>query len=171
MALPRVLKNFNLFLDGVGFAGKAEEIKLPKLARQFEDYRAAGMAGAVKIDLGMQPLDLEFTLGEINDTVLQRFAEPDASGINLRFLGALVSEDGLGTTAVEISARGRWEEIDMGGAKHKDQTKQAVKAPLTYYKLTYGGVVLIEIDMISGKEMVNGVDRAADVMKAIGVTA
>ena len=29
--LPRVLKNMNLFVDGRGYAGRIDEIQLPKL--------------------------------------------------------------------------------------------------------------------------------------------
>ena len=29
--LPKILKNFNVFVDGRGYAGRVEEITLPKL--------------------------------------------------------------------------------------------------------------------------------------------
>ena len=31
MIIPKILKNFNLFIDGRGYAGRVEEVTLPKL--------------------------------------------------------------------------------------------------------------------------------------------
>jgi len=61
MSLPSTLKNFNLFNDGASYMGIAEEIKLPKLKRKMEAYRAGGMNGPVKVDLGQEGLEMEFT--------------------------------------------------------------------------------------------------------------
>ena len=40
---PRVLKNMNLFVDGRGYAGRVDEIELPKLTLKTEEHRAGGM--------------------------------------------------------------------------------------------------------------------------------
>lgn len=167
--LPRVLKNFNLFLDGRGFAGLAETVTLPKLERATEEFRGAGMLGPVELDLGLSGLQLEFSLAEFNADVMASWGLDDVAGINARFLGALVAGDGGGTDAIEISARGRWKSMDMGEAKTKDLAKMKVEMPLSYYRFTRNGQVLIEIDLLSGREVVNGHDRSAEVMRAIGV--
>ncbi|MBI6358056.1 phage major tail tube protein, partial [Proteus mirabilis] len=52
MALPRKLKNFNLFMNGVNYVGVAEELTLPKITRKLEAYRGGGMNGSVQIDMG-----------------------------------------------------------------------------------------------------------------------
>jgi uncharacterized protein len=168
--LPRVLKDFTLFIDGVGYAGLAEEITLPKLTRQMEDHQAGGMLGPVKLDLGMEALTLDFTIAEFNPEILKLWGNANASGISARFLGSLVSQDGGGTDAVEVSVRGRFEEIDPGSAKKKETGKLKLKMPLTYYRYSHNSVPLIELDMISGKESVGGTDLSAAVMKALGIT-
>ena len=48
--LPRVLKNMNLFVDGRGYAGRIDEIQLPKLTLKTEEHRAGGMDLPVEID-------------------------------------------------------------------------------------------------------------------------
>ena len=53
MALPRKLKNINLFNDGNSYLGVAKSVTLPPLARKMEGYRGGGMNGTVKADLGM----------------------------------------------------------------------------------------------------------------------
>ena len=37
--LPRVLKNMNLFVDGRGYAGRIDEIQLPKLTLKTEEAK------------------------------------------------------------------------------------------------------------------------------------
>lgn len=169
--IPRVLKDFTLFIDGAGYAGLAKEITLPKLARQMEDHQAGGMLGPVKLDFGMDGLSLEYTIAEYSPEVFKLFGNPNASGIGARFLGALVSQDGGGTDAIEVSVRGRIEEIDPGTVKKKENGELKVKMPLTYYRYTHNGEVLIELDMIGGKESVGGTDLTAAVLKSLGISS
>ena len=63
MGLPRKLKNFNLFQNGVSFMGMVPEVTLPKLSRKMEEYRAGGMTGPVSVDFGNEALSLEWSAG------------------------------------------------------------------------------------------------------------
>ncbi len=171
MSLPHVLKDFNLYIDGRGYAGLVEEITLPKLELKTEEYEAAGMAGSVELDLGMSGMQLDFTLSEYSTEVIKLWGIADAGGINARFLGAAVAGDGSSTDAIEISARGRWKTMDFGSTKKKELAKLKVEMPLTYYRYNLNSATLIEIDMISGKRIVNGTDLSAALLSALGITA
>ncbi|PKM01465.1 MAG: phage tail protein, partial [Gammaproteobacteria bacterium HGW-Gammaproteobacteria-6] len=87
MALPRKLKNFNLFNDANSYLGQVPEFTLPKLTRQMESYRAGGMNGPVKIDLGQGELEAEMTLGGIVRQVFEQYASTRVDGVLLRFAG------------------------------------------------------------------------------------
>jgi uncharacterized protein len=167
--LPNTLKNFNLFNEGASYMGQVEEIKLPKLKRKMEDLRAGGMNGPVKVDLGQDALDIEFTCGGIMADVLKQYAICGAAGIMLRFAGAYSADDTCATKAVEIVVRGRHEEIDVGDAKAGDKSKFTVKSALSYYKLSIDGQEVIEIDLLNFVEKVAGKDRLEDQRKAIGL--
>ncbi|MNV43960.1 Phage tail tube protein FII [compost metagenome] len=65
--------------------------------------------------------------------------------------------------------RGRFVEIDPGSAKAGEATAIKYKAALSYYKLSINGETLIEIDAVNMIEMVNGVDRLAEVRAALGI--
>ena len=170
--LPRVLKNFNVIVDGRPMAGIAEELVLPSLERKMDDYRAGGMIGPASLDLGLEGLKLEFTLAEFSRDIITAWGLSDAGGINTRFLGAARSDDGAsGVDAIEVSVRGRWKKLDQGTVKNADLAKMKVEMPLTYYRYSLNGEVLIEIDLITGKEVVGGVDRSAEVMRAIGTAS
>jgi uncharacterized protein len=170
--LPRKLYNFNVVIDGRSMAGVAEELTLPSLERKTESYRGASMLGPVDLDLGLEPLKLEFTLAEFNDDVLRSWGVTDAAGIGVRFLGAARADDsGSAAQAIEIAVRGRWKKVEQGNVKGGELAKMKVEMSLTYYRQTSNGQVLVEIDMISGKEMVGGIDRALAMLQAIGLAS
>lgn len=169
MALPSVLKNFNLFNDAKSYMGIAEEIKLPKLKRKMEEFRAGGMNGPVKIDLGQEGLGIEFTCGGFMEQVFTQYGISKVDGVMLRFAGAYQRDDTAVVQAVEVVVRGRHEEIDAGDPKAGDKSKLNVKSTLSYYKLSVDNKVLIEIDLLNMIEIVNGNDILQDQRKAIGL--
>ncbi|KRA15361.1 phage major tail tube protein [Lysobacter sp. Root604] len=169
MALPRKLKNLNLFGDGESFLGQVVEVKLPTLTRSMEDYRGGGMSGPVKIDNGSEGLELESKFGGLMRSILRQYGLTRHDAVQLRFAGAYQRDDTGQVDAVEVVVRGRHSEIDMGTAKAGDDTEFTVKTACSYYKLTINGVVVIEIDFVNMVEIVDGVDRLADQRRAIGV--
>lgn len=169
--LPKIIKNFNTYIDGFSYAGLAEEIVLPSLERTTESYRGAGMLGPVDLDLGIEELKLELTLAEFNEQVLKGWGVADSSGIGVRFLGSAKADNSdSANDAIEISVRGRWKKIDPGTVKAGEMAKMKVEMPLTYYKYTFNNNVLVEIDLINGKEVVNGTDLTSAVMRSLGLT-
>lgn len=170
MALPSKLKNFNLFNDAKSYLGQVPELTLPKLGRQMEEYRAGGMNGPVKIDLGQAALEAEVTLGGLVTQVFQQYASTRVDGMLLRFAGAYQEDTTSIVSAVEVVMRGRIEEIDSGNAKVGENSDMKVKLTLSYYKLTIDGAEIIELDLTNMVERVNGIDMLAEQRKAIGLS-
>ena len=170
MALPRKLKNMNLFNDGNSYLGLSNTVTLPVLGRKMESYRGGGMNGPVKIDHGMSDdgIQLEWTLGGLDLTVLRQYGIPRADGVLLRWAGAYQQDDTGEVVPVEVVVRGRHEEIDMGKGKPGDDTEFKFKTAISYYKLSMNGAVLVEIDVQNMVCIVNGVDRLAELRAAIG---
>lgn len=169
MALPRKLKNMNLFNHGVSYMGQVVEVTLPKLTRKMEDYRAGGMNGPVRIDFGHEALEMEWSCGGLMRQVLQQYGRMNHQGVQLRFAGAYQREDTAAIDAVEVVIRGRHQEIDFGTAKLAEDTVFKVTTALSYYKLMINGDTVIEIDLMNLIENVNGTDGLADVRQAIGL--
>lgn len=167
--LPSTLKNYNLFNDGASYMGLVEEIKLPKLKRKMEDFRAGGMDGPVGIDLGQEALEMETTCGGIMEDVLKQFGCVGVAGKMLRYAGAYQQDDTCAVKGVEIVVRGRHEEIDTGDAKGGDKTKFVFKSKLSYYKLSIDGKEVVEIDLLNFIFKVDGKDQLEDQRKAIGL--
>ncbi len=169
MALPRTLKNFNVFADGVSHAGECEEITLPKLTRKLEEYRAGGMNGPVDLDMGSEKLELETTYGGLMREILKQYGVTGIDRALIRFAGAYQRDDTGDTDAVEIVVRGRHTELDLGSGKAGDKSPFKVKSSLAYFKLSVNGEVWIEVDHVNFIEIVFGVDRLAEQRRAIGL--
>ncbi|QZQ51982.1 phage major tail tube protein [Erwinia persicina] len=168
MALPRKLKGLNLFNDSNSYQGVVTAVTLPKLSRKLDTYRGGGMNGAGFIDNGLDDdaLDMEWTIGGVDDLVLSQWG---GSAVPLRFTGSYQRDDTEEEIAVEIEVRGRHQAFDFGEAKQGEDTETKITTKNTYFKLTWNGKELIEIDTVNMVEKVNGVDRLEQRRKNLGL--
>lgn len=171
MALPKKLKHMNLFNDGNSYVGVSKSVTLPTLSRKMEAWRGAGMDGPVKVDMGHSDdgIQLEWTLGGYDLTVLRQFGAVKADGVLLRWAGSVQRDDTAEVSAVEVVVRGRHEELDFGDSEAGEDTEHSVTTTCSYYKLTIDGNVEIEIDLLNFVFMVNGNDMLAEHRAAIGL--
>ena len=166
MGMPRKLKQFHLFANGI-WIDDAVEFTLPKLTRNMEDFRSGGMSGPVKTDNGMNGLEAEWKIGGIHRSILGQWGETRHDGIQLRFVGAYQDDSTGIPVQVEIALRGRHEEMDHGSAKAGDDTEVSVKTVCSYYRLDWNGSRVHEIDFINGIEIIDGIDRRAGIRAAL----
>ena len=169
MGMPRKLKNLNLFNDGTSYVGQVSEVTLPTLTRTMEAYRGGGMSGPIKVDMGQEEINLEWTCGGLMREPLTQYGITRHDGVQLRFAGAYQRDDTGEVDAVEVVVRGRHEEIDFGSASAGEDTEFSCTTACSYYKLTINGETMIEIDLVNMVEMIGGVDRLAEQRRAIGV--
>jgi P2 family phage contractile tail tube protein len=171
MAMPRKLKNMNLFNDGHSYLGVSKTVTLPSLGRKMEAYRGGGMNGPVKADLGFSDdgIQLEWKTGGIDLIALRQFGMIKASGVLLRFTGAFQQDDTEEMSSVEIVVRGRHETIEMGDAQPGEDTEHSITTTCSYYKLTVDGEDIIEIDLLNFIEKVDGKDMLEKQRAALGI--
>lgn len=171
MAMPRKLKNLNLFNDGNSYLGLVKSLTLPSLGRKMEAYRGGGMNGPVKADLGMSDdgIQFEWKTGGLDLISLRQFGAVNASSVALRFSGPYQQDDTGETSNVEVVVRGRHETIEMGDAQPGEDTEHSMTTTCSYYKLTVDGEEIIEIDLLNFVEKVNGVDMLEKHRTAMGI--
>ncbi|RJF92993.1 phage major tail tube protein [Sphingomonas cavernae] len=169
MGIPSKLKDMMLFNNGNNYLGQIASVTPPVLTRKMEEWRGGGMRAPVKVDLGMEALTMEWTCGGFMREVMAQWGEPTLDGIQLRFVGAYQRDDTGAYDTVEIVARGRHEEIDMGEAKVGEDTEFSVTTALAYYKLSVNGSVVQEFDLLNMVEIVNGVDRLSSARNLFGI--
>lgn len=167
MGLPRKLKNLNTYVDGEGFLGTVSEFEEPKLAIATEEWRGGGMLGPVMLDKGLEAMEGTITMGGHVAQLIRKFGTTRVDGVRVRFVGAYQADNGGAPQSVEVYIGGRFTEIDLGKAKAGDDTEQKYKVPLAYYRRVVDGRTEIEIDMLRGIFLVDGVDRYAQIMAII----
>lgn len=168
MAARDVRKNFNLWVDGRGYAGQAEEFNAPKLTLQTEEFRAGGMDLPIDVTMGMEKLTCDFTLKAYDKNVLALFGVVQGASVPLTVREALESFDGIVTPVVH-NMRGKITEIDPGTSKPGELPVLKVTMSLTYYKQRHGDTLLHEIDAENMVRIINGVDSLQGIRNALGI--
>jgi len=166
--LPRTLRNFSLFVDGRGYAGRVSEFTPPTLTVQTEDFRAGGMDMPAQIDMGMEALELSFQLAEYDPDVLKLFGLHDQNAVRITARGAL-QRNGEGAVPIVVNATGHIKEFDGGNFEAGAITEAAFTMGLRYYRLELNAEVLHEIDVENMRRVINGVDQLASQRAGIGI--
>lgn len=168
-ALPRTLRKFNLFIDGVGFAAECLEVKLPKIAMKTEDYSGAGMIGSVALLKAIEKLEMEHTYNGPIPEIIGTFGAEKHDATRLRWMGSYSNEATGQAHAVEITVGGRNNELDQGDAKAGENGSFKVKTDITYYRQVMDGKELLEIDIVNDVFRVMGVDRLEQHRRNVGL--
>jgi P2 family phage contractile tail tube protein len=167
-ALENILRNFNLFIDGRGFAGNVEEITLPKLTLKTDEFRGGGMDSPLKIELGLEALEASFTLTKYDPDTLKLFGLAPGNSKPLTFRGSVISEDGTEIPVV-INITGFITELDFGSWKAGDKATLKGTVAVRYYKHTVNGEVIHEIDVKNMIRTVNGTDQLKQTRANLGM--
>ena len=166
--LPKILKNFNVFVDGRGFAGRAEEITLPKLTIKTEEFLGAGMSAPVEVDMGMEKLEMDITFAEYDKELFKLFGLTNGSEVAFTIRGAMQAANSE-AEAVVINARGFFKELDFDSWKPAEKATLKCSVACNYYKLTVDGVELIEIDPVNMVRSINGTDQLSKMREILQV--
>ena len=162
-----VLRNMNLFVDGRGYAGRVEEVNLPKLTVSTEEHRAGGMDAPVEIDMGLEKLECDWTSSSIDAHVLKAWGLSHGALLPVSFRGALVSEDGS-VRGAEARVRGYVKEVDWGTWKPGEKSPLKCMMAVRYYRFLHDGDVIHEIDADNMIRIVNGTDQLEAQRQALG---
>ncbi len=170
MGMPKKLFDMNMFVNGTSMIGKAEEVTPPKLSMKLEEYRGAGMPGSASVFMGLDSgaLDLEFTLGGLETTVLSQMYT-SISAVQLRFAGSFLDDATGNTVGCEIQVRGRLTELDWGSAKPGENTQHKYTMKNTYCRVTIADEVFFEADILNSKLQAYGRDIMEAHRKNLGL--
>lgn len=167
MSFPEKLKKADLFVDG-RWVAEHTSVTLPKLGRKLEEHRGGGMDRPVKVDMGGEALEAEWTCGGWVRDLIMGFGHERLEGIQMRFTAA-AQDDATGAVhSWEAILGGRHEEIDMGESKPGEDTEMKGKTAVVFYQLTRDGEELVYIDVLNTVERIGGVDRMEAHRAALG---
>ncbi|WP_047308777.1 phage major tail tube protein [Rhodopseudomonas palustris] len=165
---PRVLRNFNTFINGVGYAGRVSEVELPELKVKTEEYRGGGMDGVAELDMGLEALSAKFTFGEYAESVLGLWGNLDGNAARIQLRGAL-QRDGEAAVPMIVDLHGGFKTSTLGSWKAGDLTQSENEMAIRYMKIQIGEAVVVEVDIDNMIRIVNGVDQLLSQRAAMGM--
>jgi P2 family phage contractile tail tube protein len=169
-AINRVT-NANIYLDGKSLLGKAEEVTNPVIKSIMSEHKALGMNGKLELPSGIDKLETKIKWSSFYSDVLLKIANPEqAVQLQVRSSVKTFTSAGLtGQVPLAIYMTGTFKEFPTGAFKNNDNVELESSLNLTYLKMVYNGVDIVEIDVLANIHKVNGVDILADYRANLGI--
>jgi uncharacterized protein len=167
-ALDYVLRNCSIFVDGFGLHGAVAQLTLPKFTETSEEHRGGGMDAPIEIPLGFEKMEASAELADLDPRVLGLWGLAPGTVRAFTFKGFLQGESG-GDRSAECHTRGRIKELDLGDWKPGELAKLTFAMSLRYTKLVIADVPLIEVDVMAGTRIINGIDQNVAMRQALGM--
>ena len=167
--MPAVLKNFNVRIAGDSHAGTAKTINLPEIVKKTEDYRAAGMIGDIKLDMGFEAMESTITYTGIDARHIMQLMSCGVSDLPIRFIGAYERQDTCQHIVRDIYMRGSVTNLPLGEIELGSINEQELTYSVTYLKVVDDGLTLLEIDFVNSIFIVAGKDMTGDINAKLGL--
>lgn len=162
--LPSTVRDFAAYAEEVGYAGRCDELKLPEVALATEEYRAGGLGGTVDLPMGhLEKMEAEMMLSGLDPEYTRVLGQEDGA---LTFRGSI--GDGFTEGEAIFEMRGFFKKAAFGDLKTGDKGSTRLTCNVRYFKATIADVVVLEVDIINKRWVVDGVDRFAAQRAALG---
>lgn len=165
--LPRHLRNFNVMIDGVGFAGRADEVTLPTLSIATEEHRAGGMDAPVDMDLGMEAMELSIVISDYDESVMSAFGLL-GTGKAITLRGA-IQRQGEDAQGVVVKMTGGLKSREVGAFQVGGKQQTTLTYNVSKYSETVNGTEICNIDVVNMTRVISGVDQLASQRRALGL--
>jgi hypothetical protein len=170
--IENYLNEWNVFVDGRGYAGKAKSVTVPKLNQQFTEFKAAGMNAPVDVPMPRhEKLEAQLVLNSFDIKTLELFGVAPGATVAFKVYGSLVSrnDDVHSTESILITMRGYIKSYDMGSWEAGGETSLNLGMTLVKYTLEHNGKAVIHSEPENMKLEINGKDVLADVRGNLGL--
>lgn len=165
MQYPRKIRDYNAFIDGQSYGGRATEAKLPEVKLQLANHRGSGMDGSVAQDMGLEALRAELTLAEWPPELIKLIG----TRRRMTLRPAARGEGDFTATSYVATLGGLWSAVNFGDLKPGSDVPLKLVLEVDYFRLLCDGEELFEIDIQAGKRVVGGVDQLAAMRQAMGL--
>ena len=164
------ITNANIYLDGVSFLGRAEEVELAFPKAKMVDHKGLGMVGTIEIPAGIDKLEAKIKWISVYDEVLQAVSIFQSHQFQIRAdrevytsQGRISEDSFVGLMTAQFK--------DGGPLNFKQHEQVDFPMTLVVYHCEYylAGVQFLMYDAFSNQYIVNGDDQLAQFRANLGV--
>lgn len=164
------LTNANIYIDGVGLLGRAEEIEIAQPKHRMIDYKGLGMAGTAELWAGVEKLESKIKWASFDSQALSMAASPFHTH-NFQVRGNLEQYTSQGRAAelpVVYLMTGVFK--DAGSATFKQHQMVETSSVVSVYhcELYVAGAQIYLYDVFANIYVVGGVDQLANFRSNLG---
>ena len=162
--------NARVYIDGLDFIGKAEEVELPKVKFKFADTKGLGLYAEAELPTGLDKLEAKIKFNTVDPNFVALAADPfTMRTVIVRAPYQVWTQTGVSKTApLKAEIRGFFKEYDTGKLKGRDSAEAEATLSVTYYKLEIDNKEIVEIDVMNNIYKINGKDILQQYRQAIG---
>lgn len=156
--VPKVLYNFNVHIDGVGYAGLATEIKLPDLSYKIEEHLAGGLDHPYPINMSLESMEMTLTFAEVNGDIAKLVGIFNGGSTRIQCYGALNDNTSQSSDPVQVTAEGNFTKYESTAWKAGEKTEEKYTFKPIVYQETIAGTKTVDIDTLNMKRVIGGTD-------------
>lgn len=157
--LPRIHKAMNLYLDGENFIGRVQDVKLPDINIKTDPYQGGGMDAEVDIEMGMEKLDVQFTLAEFTPSVIKQLGLLTAD--RQLVLRSVLQRQGEAPVGMTVRMQGGLKGLTRDQLQQGNKSNMQLTMNCNSYIEEQAGERLIEIDILNYVRIIGGTDQLA----------
>jgi len=164
------ITNANIYMDGTGLLGRAEEIEIAQPRHRMADHKALGMAGTTEFWAGVDKLEAKIKWASLYPEALSAAASPFISHL-FQVRGSLeqyTSQGRSGELPVIYLMTGVFK--DAGSFTFRQHENVDSTSTITVYhsELYVAGKQIHLYDVLANIYVVDGVDQLAQFRKNLG---
>src|ERR1700722_19249838 len=157
------ITNCNVYIDGVGQVGRAEEVTVAQPKHMMVDHKGLGMAGHAEFWAGVDKMEAKIKWASIYADTVMLMANPFATH-QIVVMGSLETYTSLGRTAqlpLTYLLTAMFKE--SGDPVFKKNENVDLTSTLTVYhsEMSVAGVQIFMFDVMANQYIVGGVDQLA----------
>lgn len=164
--VPEKINEYNAYMDGEKMVGVVPDVDLPEIGMKASEVEGAGMLGVLDSPtIGQfESMEQEVKFNVLYSSAINMLNPLTA--VNLTFRAAQQVYDKTGGYAfkgLRIVEQGRVKKFKPGKLKRAEGMEATVTLELTYIMVEVDGTVMLEIDKLNQKYIVNGQDMLAGI--------
>jgi len=164
------ITNANIYIDGVGLLGRAEEIEVAQPRQRMVDHKALGMAGTAEFWAGVDKLEAKIKWASLYQEALSVVATPFTAH-SFQVMGDIEQYTSQGLTAelpLVYLMTGVFKEAGNFTFRQHENVDTTSVVSVYHSELYISGTQIHLYDVLANIYVVNGVDQLATFRTNLG---